>query len=318
MSGKFSIIIPCYNIEDFIGECLDSILSQKYSAWECICIDDGSTDGTGAILDSYAKNDDRFIVVHQANGGVSAARNRGLELCSGEYVCFVDGDDTVKSDWLGNYNIIFEKYNVDLIRIAVSNAKTEQNVNVIKDSAGVLSWGWKHIPMAGFPWLYSVKSDLAKKVRFPLRVEYAEDSLYALCLLRLLHTIAYTNYAGYIYRLRGGSAISKHFSSAERVNYLIAAEKLAVGYKGDLAVREFSQAVSFNINGWLARSSDDRYKIEIRSRLRSMQLEGALSLRDVRWLYRVPLLMFLVTGLVAPSRLWFGAVEILLKLKHAV
>ena len=90
---KFSIIVPVYNVAQYLRECLDSIVAQGYRNWECICVDDGSTDDSGAILDEYAARDDRFVVVHQANAGVSAARNRGMDEASGDYILFVDGDD---------------------------------------------------------------------------------------------------------------------------------------------------------------------------------------------------------------------------------
>lgn len=90
---KFSIIIPVYNVERWLGPCLDSVMSQSYTDWEAICVDDGSTDGSGAILDEYAARDSRFRVIHQANAGVSAARNAALEMMSGDWLLFLDGDD---------------------------------------------------------------------------------------------------------------------------------------------------------------------------------------------------------------------------------
>ena len=93
-----SIIVPVYNVERYLGRCLDSILAQTMPRWECVCVDGGSTDGCGAILDEYAARDARFVVVHKANGGVSSARNAGLDAARGEYVGFVDSDDWIESD----------------------------------------------------------------------------------------------------------------------------------------------------------------------------------------------------------------------------
>ena len=92
---KFSIIIPVYNVAPYLRECLDSVLAQTFTDWEAICVDDGSTDGSGAILDEYAAKDQRFKVVHQKNAGVGAARNAGLEIAKGEWICFADGDDAL-------------------------------------------------------------------------------------------------------------------------------------------------------------------------------------------------------------------------------
>ena len=97
---KVSVIIPVYNVETYISKCISSVIEQSYKNIEIILIDDGSKDSSGKILDEYEKGDDRITVIHQKNKGVSAARNRGLELASGDYVVFVDGDDWVDSNYV--------------------------------------------------------------------------------------------------------------------------------------------------------------------------------------------------------------------------
>lgn len=95
-----SIIIPVYNAEKFIGKCLSSAINQTYPTWECLLIDDGSTDGSGHACDEWQKSDTRFRVFHQQNKGVSAARNKGITESKGEYVCFVDVDDWIEPNFL--------------------------------------------------------------------------------------------------------------------------------------------------------------------------------------------------------------------------
>ena len=90
---RISVIIPVFNVEAFLPRCLDSLLAQSFPDWEAVCVDDGSTDGSGAILDDYAARDPRFRVIHKANGGVSAARNTALPLLGGEYTLLMDSDD---------------------------------------------------------------------------------------------------------------------------------------------------------------------------------------------------------------------------------
>ena len=90
---KISVIIPVYNAEQYLRKCLDSVVSQTFRDIEIICVDDGSTDGSGAILDEYAAKDNRIVVIHQANAGVAAARNTGLKSAQGEYLAFLDSDD---------------------------------------------------------------------------------------------------------------------------------------------------------------------------------------------------------------------------------
>lgn len=100
---KFSIIIPVYNCETFIEDCIKSILKQEYNNFEIIVVDDGSTDKSLIICQKIATNDNRIHIYHKSNGGVSSARNKGLEHISGDYVLFVDADDMLNSNCLQNY-----------------------------------------------------------------------------------------------------------------------------------------------------------------------------------------------------------------------
>ena len=100
MEMKFTIIIPAYNVEAYIDECLASVAAQSYGDWEAIVVDDGSTDGTGEKCDEWGSKDERIRVVHQENRGLSAARNVGIEKAKGEYILFVDGDDWIEQDAL--------------------------------------------------------------------------------------------------------------------------------------------------------------------------------------------------------------------------
>lgn len=98
MQPKITIIVPAYNVEQYIDRCINSILKQTFSCLEIIAIDDGSSDATGAILDELAKKDGRLIVVHQANAGLVMVREKGIAMATGDFVGFVDGDDAVDPD----------------------------------------------------------------------------------------------------------------------------------------------------------------------------------------------------------------------------
>lgn len=96
---KISVIVPVYNVENYLEMCVDSILNQTYKGLEVILIDDGSTDLSGSICDDFAKKDSRVIVLHQSNGGVSVSRNKGIESATGKYIMFCDSDDVVEQHW---------------------------------------------------------------------------------------------------------------------------------------------------------------------------------------------------------------------------
>ena len=113
---KVSVVIPVYNAERFVRYPLDSVLAQTHSDWECICVDDGSTDGSGAVLDEYAAKDARFRVVHKANGGEGSARNAGLDLATGELVAFLDADDAWHPESLRLFSAARERTGADVIR----------------------------------------------------------------------------------------------------------------------------------------------------------------------------------------------------------
>ena len=96
----FSIIIPVYNVEQYLRDCLDSVCNQSFTDWEAVCVDDGSTDGSSMILREYAGKEDRLRIITQANGGLSAARNNGMMSARGEYILFLDSDDWLEPNAL--------------------------------------------------------------------------------------------------------------------------------------------------------------------------------------------------------------------------
>ena len=109
-----SVIIPVYNVQDYIGECFESIIMQNTDCMEVICIDDGSTDDSGKICDEYAKKNANIIVVHQENKGVAAARNLGLKLASGEYIAWIDPDDYISENWFEIISVKLEN-SIDIV-----------------------------------------------------------------------------------------------------------------------------------------------------------------------------------------------------------
>ena len=121
-----SVIIPVYNVETYLRECVDSVLNQTYQNFEIILVDDGSTDSSGKICDEYVEKDERITVIHQKNGGLSVARNTGLSEVNGDYVYFLDSDDYITRGAFETLLVIAEKDNSDIVFFdAVSFADTD-------------------------------------------------------------------------------------------------------------------------------------------------------------------------------------------------
>ncbi len=114
MEELISIIVPVYNVEEYLEKCVESIINQTYKNIEIILVDDGATDNSGKICDELGKKDDRIIVIHKANGGLSDARNAGLKIAKGEYIGFVDSDDYIAEDMFETLYNLNKKYNSEI------------------------------------------------------------------------------------------------------------------------------------------------------------------------------------------------------------
>lgn len=114
MKHLLSIIVPVYNVEKYLKHCLDTICSQTYSDFECILVDDGSKDNCGRICDEYAEKDERFIVIHQQNAGLSDARNNALKIAKGDLVAFVDSDDWLEPNMYERLISLLDQYQADI------------------------------------------------------------------------------------------------------------------------------------------------------------------------------------------------------------
>lgn len=130
-----SVIVPVYNVADYLPQCMESLLNQSYEALEIILIDDGSTDGSSALCDEYAVKDCRVRVIHQKNGGAASAKNAGLRAATGEYLAFVDSDDYLEPD---AYTFMVEKmvhYEADVIQASYRDVFTDSQQDQIKSDS---------------------------------------------------------------------------------------------------------------------------------------------------------------------------------------
>lgn len=213
---KISVVIPVYNLEAYLMECLDSVAGQSFTDWECICVDDGSTDGSAGILDDYARRDTRFRVVHQENKGVGFARNAALDLISGDFVFFLDGDDLLIN------SAVFELFvktirqldETCLVLYAFSDWDGEKARPVARDfEESVALFDTTRFVNATvavhsfFCGLYP--RALIGDVRFP-SFRVGEDRLFFAKILVKASSVAVHPANIYVYRRRPGSAMSRY------------------------------------------------------------------------------------------------------------
>lgn len=215
--AKISVIIPCYNVEDFVARCLDSLLKQTLSDIEIICVDDKSTDNTLKILKQYAKQDKRIkVIVHKENSGVSVARNNGIDAAGSDYLCVVDPDDYVDADF---YEKLYNK-------ITSTNADVAHGSVIATNLVTNASWtvvykpGKKYI-FAHWTGLYRRKFLKENNIRYNPELKYSEDTLFITEVVLKTRKIEYVKDAYYHYfYLRTNSLDSQSLSHSKAMSLL--------------------------------------------------------------------------------------------------
>lgn len=228
-SIKISVIIPVYKVEPYLRQCLDSVVDQTYKNLEIICVDDGSPDKCGTICDEYAKKDSRIRVIHRENGGLSAARNSGIDIATGEYICFIDSDDFVSKSFVKYLYTLIKKYKADisvcpLIRY-ISDNKIDKGKGFVEDcvdSSGALSRIFsenRYIGVVACNKMYSRK--LFDSIRYP-EGKFYEDSGTTYKLFLESKKIAFGEYAKYYYRVarKGQITTSGYEKKLDKVKFL--------------------------------------------------------------------------------------------------
>lgn len=220
---KISVIIPVYNVEKYLRDCLDSVVSQTIKDIEIICVNDGSTDGSLDILNEYCSNDDRFVIVNQNNQGLSVARNNGLNSASGDYIAFIDSDDyLLNNDYFEKLYNACEKYSADIAVAGIirgNNKKTKELLKIEKEEV-VTDYVEKlricDVPDSNYVWnkLYKCKSLISTGITFPVG-KYYEDLYYTHKVLFYTGKLVSVPNISIFYRKRQGSIIKTKNPKAE-------------------------------------------------------------------------------------------------------
>jgi glycosyltransferase involved in cell wall biosynthesis len=203
-----SIIVPVYNVEKYVRRCLDSILAQTFTDYECILVDDGSPDNCPAICDEYAAKDKRFIAIHQENAGVSAARNAGLGIAKGEWIGFVDSDDWCDT---GMFQFLYEnaiKHNADVsicgiryIRDGNTIIKKNKVSDLILDSKNAILKLFDPNYYGGFPFNKIIRTTYINKynICYDKNLRFFEDGFFFFNIFKHINSVIYSSTPYYYY-----------------------------------------------------------------------------------------------------------------------
>lgn len=228
MTDLVSVIIPVYNSESYIGQCIQSLIDQSFRKMEIIVIDDGSEDRSAEICRELSRSDDRIMVIEQEHKGVSAARNKGMELASGEFVFFLDSDDMIHPRLIEEYGKQMKEYQVDLVFCPLMMIKGEMKQDVDdlispkwKIIDGIQTEEWFHLePKRELSAIGGkmVRRTAVGSLRFDESLFVGEDTTFLYCLCCRQIKMAYLSQKWYYYRIHGES-ISHSYARLENERY---------------------------------------------------------------------------------------------------
>ena len=220
---KISIIIPVYKVERYLAHCIDNVLAQTFTDFECILIDDGSPDNSPAICDDYAKQDNRIKVIHKENGGVSSARNAGLDIAQGEWITFVDSDDWIECNTLETIERYTSDEQYDVICYGLKRCFEKTNIakNVkFKEKNIFKLFARAHMYMNS-PCNKFFRKKILHGLRFRPASYYGEDMEFVINIIARTQKICFLKDNLYVYRLNLQSAENNGLSDEKKIQGLI-------------------------------------------------------------------------------------------------
>ena len=229
---KLSVIVPVYNVEKYLEQCVNSILNQTYTDFELILVDDGSPDGCPRICDAYCRQDGRVKVIHKENGGLTSARKAGLTIAAGEYIVVADSDDWVEADLLGNLDRAIEKSGSDVICFnyylvgEITECKKHKYAQGVYTGEALDGIRRDYLYDAGVPGMndgalpYSICVKAIRRELYeacqslvPDEIVKGEDLLFTLYLLERCRSVCMLDYVGYYYRMNCDSITHRYNKS---------------------------------------------------------------------------------------------------------
>ena len=256
-----SVIVPVYNVEKYLQECVDSILAQDVEDMEVILVDDGSTDRSGGICDEYAEKDNRVTVIHKENGGCSAARNAGLDIAQGEYITFVDSDDYLLPDtYRLNVEYMEKHHEVDCLQFPTvyderimftRKYKRENKARTFVGNEIFLNW-WSGKIINHFAWNKIYRREMWQELRFDVGT-FIEDSMIVPELSKRCQRLRMSMEGGYFYRYTEGSLLNstwteKKYKDFFRAKYTMWEHINELDYMNHVKIKSYLGAFR-----WLAK-----------------------------------------------------------------
>lgn len=186
MNELISIIVPIYNVEQYLERCIDSILNQSYQNLEIILVNDGSEDHCPQMCDRYQEKDKRIVVIHKINGGVSDARNYGIDMAKGKYIMFVDGDDYIEATMVEKLYEVQRETNADIVQcgynVIYNNGKKSREVTqnyseYSKSDDGKMFFYLHNLELCVVPWNKLIRPEAIRKIQFPLNRRYEDEAV---------------------------------------------------------------------------------------------------------------------------------------------
>ena len=234
-----SVIVPVYNVEEYLEECLESIKRQTYTDIEVILVNDGSIDRSKEICERYCEKDSRFKLVNQENKGLSGARNRGMLESKGEFISFVDSDDILKEDMLEQLMKQMTSEDIDIVECWYTNEKQELELSTPKNVKTIFQGDSKEALVSlckdNIVRLNAVAKLFRRQVivNFPfLEGLFYEDVYGGIGILKHIRKMVKINYIGYYYRVRQGSIMNREFN-IKNLDLFTICDKLEKLYQGD-------------------------------------------------------------------------------------
>lgn len=215
-----SVILPVYNMEGFISECINSVLNQKRIDLQLIIVDDGSTDNSFTICKEYAKKDNRILLFKQENQGPGVARNKALNYAKGDYISFIDSDDFIEPDYLYNMCSAINELNVDIVQSnyiifdeeSKHTIQKNNTVNVLHGKEKILELYFKKKYIDNYLWNKVFKTKVVKNVKFK-ELFYSEDQCFLMESIHNSVSFGCTPIKGYYHRVHKGSLCQQKFNT---------------------------------------------------------------------------------------------------------